>query len=66
MGESKYKKDCKYLLCEEGVYYCLDTETEKVRNYISFCPLECKKCKIKEQVAENFPVTVKGGSDGSL
>ena len=48
MGESKYKKDCKYLLCEEGVYYCLDTETEKVRNYISFCPLECKKCKIKE------------------
>lgn len=66
MGESKYKKDCKYLLCEEGVYYCLDTETEKVRNYISFCPLECKKCKIKEQVAENSPATSKGGSDGSL
>lgn len=64
-GLKVYKK-CKFLIPDGNFYLCAATESDRIKNCISFCPTECKKFQSKKGKTAEDSSVIEGGTNGSL
>lgn len=63
---NRFNKKCKFLIPDGNFYLCAATESDRIKNCISFCPTECKKFQSKKGKTAEDSSVIKGGTDGSL
>lgn len=63
---NRFNKKCKFLIPDGNFYLCAATESDRIKNCISFCPTECKKFQSKKGKTAEDSSVIEGGSNGSL
>ena len=63
---NRFNKKCKFLIPDGNFYLCAATESDRIKNCISFCPTECKKFQSKKGKTAEDSSVIEGGPNGSL